>query len=572
MQFLDASREGLAHILADNDLFVPPYQRSYAWKADQVSSLLEDLAGAIRRAPDKGTSEYFLGSVVAIGRDGRLEIVDGQQRLATVSIILAAIRNQFLDVGDVDMAENIERQYLLRFDMETREYPARLTLNEVDNPFYQGWIVSRPDDRSPDITAQSPSHKKIKRAHEVSKKYFQNVWEQYAPSDASRALADWINFLRDHAQVIRVTVQDAADAFIIFETLNDRGLELSTADLLKNYLFGKSGDRLDETRGCWQRMEGALATISSKDPTAEYVRQLWGSYYGLTRKRELFHKIKDEIANKRAAVEFAMRLVEHATQYAAILNPDHELWNSFGAATRNGLRTLKTLKVERLRPLLLSVLSKFPENEVKKTVKWLVAATVRLNAAGGGSSGPTERALAECAVKVREEKIKNLKELAAALVDEHSVIPRDDAFRHYFTGLRVRDAKVARFYLRALEEAFIDSQEPYMLSDDEAVLNLEHVLPQGGRSDHWAHIPDAMANSLYSRLGNMVLLNPKVNAELRSTSFAEKIKAYKVSNSTRLTLDLVEKYGSGSWGDEQINDRQEFLADLAVKAWSIEPK
>lgn len=570
MQFLDASREGLAHILADNDLFVPPYQRSYAWNADQVSSLLEDLAGAIRRAPDKGTSEYFLGSVVAIVRDGRLEIVDGQQRLATISIVLAAIRNQFLDVDDDDMAENIERQYLLRFDMETREYPARLTLNEVDNPYYQGWVVSRPADRNPNVTAQGLSHRKIKRAHDVAKKYFQKVWGQYSPSDASRELADWVKFLRDHAQVIRVTVQDAADAFIIFETLNDRGLELSTADLLKNYLFGKSGDRLDETRGCWQRMEGALATISSKDPTAEYVRQLWGSYYGLTRKRELFHRIKGEITNKRAAVEFAMRLVDHATQYAAILNPDHPLWNAYGSATRNCLRTLKTLKVERLRPLLLSVLSTFPIGEVKKTVRWLVAATVRLNASGGGSSGPTERALAECAVRVREKKINNLKELAYALVNEHSVIPSDSAFRHYFTGLRVRDAKVARYYLRALEEAFLDMQGPYVLSDDEALLNLEHVLPQGGRSPHWSHIADEMANSLYQRLGNMVLLNPKVNTELQSKSFAEKIKAYKGSHSTRLTLDLVEKYGDGSWGEEQIGSRQEFLADLAVKAWSID--
>jgi uncharacterized protein with ParB-like and HNH nuclease domain len=307
MQFLDASREGMAHILTDNDLFVPPYQRSYAWKSDQVSSLLEDLAGAIRRVPNKGTSEYFLGSVVAISRDGRLEIVDGQQRLATVSIILAAIRNQFLDADDEDMAENIDRQYLLRFDMETREYPARLTLNEVDNPYYQGWIVSRPDDRSPDIKPQTASHRRIKRAYDVAKKYFQKVWSQYSTADASRELADWIIFLRDHAQVIRVTVRDAADAFIIFETLNDRGLELSTADLLKNYLFGQSGDRIEETRGCWQRMEGALGTITTKDPTAEYVRQLWGSFYGLTRKRELFHRIKDEITNKKSAVAFAMR-------------------------------------------------------------------------------------------------------------------------------------------------------------------------------------------------------------------------------------------------------------------------
>ena len=569
MEFLDASREGLAHILADNDLFVPPYQRSYAWKPDQVSALLEDLAGAIRRKPNEGSSEYFLGSVVAISRDGRLEIVDGQQRLATVSILLAAIRNQFLEADDADMAENIEREYLTRFDMESREYPARLTLNEVDNPFYQGWVVTRPDKRTSSLAPQSPSHRLIKRAYDCVKKYFEKVVGQYSPADANRELAEWITYLRDHAQVIRVTVRDAADAFIIFETLNDRGLELSTADLLKNYLFGKSGDRLEETRSCWQRMEGALSTISTKDPTAEYVRQLWGSYYGLTRKRELFHRIKAQITNKRSAVEFSGRLLEHAHQYAAILNPSHELWNGYGTATRDSLRTLRMLKVERLRPLLLSILSNFADGEVRKTVKWLVAATVRLNVAGGGSSGPTERALADCAVNVREGKINDLDSLATALVTEYPVIPSDTTFQHFFTSLRVRDAKVARYYLRALEEEFIGSGTPYMLTDDEAILNLEHILPQGGREESWSHVPEELANSLCSRLGNMVLLNPKVNAELQSKTFAEKAAAYGESTSTKLTLDLVQKYGQGDWGEQQINDRQDFLAVLAVNAWGI---
>ena len=96
--------EGIAHVLADNRLKVPVFQRSYAWETSHVTDLLQDITSALRA----GAQEYFLGSiVVSTEHSGVLEVVDGQQRLATVTIILAQIRDYFLSQGEEERAATL---------------------------------------------------------------------------------------------------------------------------------------------------------------------------------------------------------------------------------------------------------------------------------------------------------------------------------------------------------------------------------------------------------------------------------------------------------------------------------
>src|SRR5215210_7314580 len=140
---MDIELDGIGHILSDNRLEVPRYQRSYAWTDKHVKDLFTDLADALQN----DEPEYFLGSIVAIGTDtDRIEVVDGQQRLATVTILLAAIRDYFFKNGESERASDIEREYLARRDLRTQEVIPNLRLNELDNDFFAKRIVSRPDD------------------------------------------------------------------------------------------------------------------------------------------------------------------------------------------------------------------------------------------------------------------------------------------------------------------------------------------------------------------------------------------------------------------------------------------
>ena len=149
-----------------------------------------------------------------------------------------------------------------------------------------------------------------------------------------------MDFVKERARVIWVTVPDDTNAYVMFETLNDRGLELSKADLLKNYLFGRSQDRSSETQQRWFSMMGALETVGNEDIVVTYIRHLWSSMHGPTRERELYVDIKDKVKSKQAVIDLAIDLADNANIYAALLNPDHAIWNEYGPKARKHIATL----------------------------------------------------------------------------------------------------------------------------------------------------------------------------------------------------------------------------------------
>jgi uncharacterized protein with ParB-like and HNH nuclease domain len=143
LRSIDIELEGIGHVLSDNTLAVPVYQRSYAWEERHVRDLFQDLADAIARHEP----EYFLGSIVVIENAAgpRPEVVDGQQRLATTTILLAAIRDYIYGREDRQRASDIERMYLITRHIRSQEETPRLQLNESDHDFFMKRILLTPD-------------------------------------------------------------------------------------------------------------------------------------------------------------------------------------------------------------------------------------------------------------------------------------------------------------------------------------------------------------------------------------------------------------------------------------------
>ena len=115
-------------------------------------------------------------------------------------------------------------------------------------------------------------------------------------------------------QVIEITVQDDYDAYMLFETLNDRGLALSVADLLKNYLFSRAEDRLEDVQENWQEMSRSLASIETK----RFLRHYWLSRFAVVREKDLFKKIKDKFHSKSSVYQFSLELRKAADIYASL--------------------------------------------------------------------------------------------------------------------------------------------------------------------------------------------------------------------------------------------------------------
>lgn len=358
--------KGIGQTLADRRLAVPVNQREYAWEEEEVSDLFQDFQDA--EASDE--AEYFLGTIVLTqGAGGVPEVADGQQRLATVTILLAAIRDFLFQQGDASRAEAIERQFLLKTDLRSVEVIPQLKLNVADNDFFQKMVLSRIGSPDRTVTPTKPSHKRICKAVDLAVQQVERIVSGHKADRQAGRLIDWVEFVKEKARVILVTVPDHYDAFRMFETLNDRGLPLAQSDLLKNYLLGRAGDRMDEVQQRWATMVGALETVRPEDIVVTYLRHFYITRHGPTRERELYAKIRAEIRNKQSAVDFADALADNANHYVALLNPHHEKWNEYGSATRKHIETLLRLGVEQIRPLLLAIAQKFPVEEARSAFR-----------------------------------------------------------------------------------------------------------------------------------------------------------------------------------------------------------
>jgi hypothetical protein len=529
---IDIELEGIGHILRDRRLSVPPYQRGYAWGIEQIEDFWWDLRSAF------GTSEsqYFLGSIV-LTSDGPAEstIIDGQQRSATTMLLFTALRNEFLRRGDTDRGRVIEREYLLTSDLRSAEEVSRLRLNDGDQSALMEAVGSF--DETPG------AGRKKNRLSEALSFFEQRVAEEAknAGGHWAETLFRWVEFLEMRARVIRVDVSDQADAFLIFETLNARGLELNTADLLKNYLFGLSGDDLVKMQGHWESALDSLETSADEEVVTTFVRHLWGSMNGATRERELYGRMKAEITSAKAALYFGAGLEKAAPFYAALLSAEHSFWKG-SKAPRAIPDTLLRFGLEQNRPLLLAAMTRFKSRELVRLLKAVIAWSVRGIVVGGIGGGTTERAYGEAAVAVTEGRAITASDVFQEL---SAVIPGDDEFRAAFAVKRINRTRIAKYLLIALANFETDNSNPGLLSDiDESEFELEFVLPRAADPAEWSAFPPDSLRQEALRLGNQTVCGP--DGKLGPQG------------------DLV---AARRWNPKAIAKRQDAMSEMAVELW-----
>lgn len=555
MQEIRIQLEGVSTVLKTRRFKVPAYQRSYAWEREHVESLLTDISDAIRNKEN----EYFLGSVVVTGPvNQRYEVVDGQQRLTTVSLLIAAIKDIFLRDGDTDVVASVRSEFLASTDRKTKEKESKLVLNEIDNELYQELIDSIPNVDADRFTRQS--HKRLLDAARTVFTYIEQLCAK--SRDAEDDLHAWLDYLETNLKVIVVTAPDDSNAFIIFETLNDRGLELAISDLLKNYLFHKSNDKIEETKNRWLSMVAVLESASDDPLVVTYLRHFAMSRYGLVREKELFGVIKRKVTSKKAALQFSSDLRDTAKTYSALINTDHEYWSKYDTKVRDCAAALNLLGMTQIRPLLLAILERFDDTQVRKAFEKLEAVAVRFQIVGGVGGGTLERIYSETAKSVSEGKLTT----ASDIIKAFTTLPVDSAFEQAFAVATISKQNLARYYLRSLEEGIASVDECEKVpSKDTGRVNLEHVLPLTLGED-WQDIwvvDDARA--FQRRLGNLALISAKINSTVGNDGFSAKKVAYKRSSFhfTKMLSDF------DSWDKTAIEGRQKEMAKIAVKVWAV---
>jgi len=556
---LEARLDGVGHVLADRYIVVPPYQRPYAWSDEQITELLRDLSDAIRRKE----AEYFLGTVVLTKNNDREHaVIDGQQRLATISILICAIRNYFDGIGDTERRDLINQEYLARKEMRALTQTAHLKLIAADNGFYEKEILSpvATQQSSGRKKAGSPSHIRLAEALRLCTEHVSSLVKQ--TNEPAQVLLDWIDYIRDKAKVIVVEVSDEGAAYTIFEVLNDRGLDLSVSDLLKNFVFRMAEDKVNEAQDHWTTMVGVLEASGAEEKDLRtFIRHVWASQHGLTREKELYGRIRTTISSKQRAVDFVTSLSEHSKVYAALDNPSDELWKPYGASVREAVETLGLLKATQIRPLVLAVVKHFSAQELQRALPMLVCWTVRFLIVGKVGSGPLETGYSDRAKEISALSIKTATDLYKA---SPTILVPDDEFEQAFKTARVSAHYLARYYLRVLERT---NGTEMVVNPSEQAVTLEHVMPQT-REPHWKSISVEQHKAYLKRIGNLAVLDKDLNEGAGNLPFSDKAKVFAKSS-----ISLTREIGSSpQWDLAAIEARQEKLAQLAVKAWPLKPR
>lgn len=395
----DTSSSTLRQLLGNGLRYnIPKFQRDYSWTNEQWDDLWQDIE-AVRKGEEPA---HYLGYLVLQTKDDKnYRVIDGQQRMTTLSLLILAVikvLEDFIEKG-IDPEKNkirsqtFRNSYIGYLDPVSLVAVNKLSLNRNNDDFYRQKLVSL---QNLPIRGLNSSEKLMKNCFNW---FYNQIRRQFSTGES---IASYLDEIIDKLFFTVITVNDELNAFRVFETLNARGVQLSSADLLKNYLFsvvdaqGSHSSEINEIESLWSNVIAKLG--SQRFP--EFLRVFWNSKNKTVRKSELFKVIRRSINDKGDAFSLIRDLENSADVYIALRNPDDELW--IGENKIKGyLEDLKLFQVRQPIALLLAAYDHLTIPEFTKVLKAITIISFRYNVIGGLNPNDQEVIYNNIALKLR---------------------------------------------------------------------------------------------------------------------------------------------------------------------------
>jgi len=547
---MQAVERTISQILTEQNRYeIPPYQRPYSWKEENVEQFLDDVYESFE-AQDK---EYFIGALITIERkkDRLYEVVDGQQRLTTLNLIFSRLRDAVK--GDADAKSELGKRVLLpRNPLTGEEATPRLTLRKRDRKFFHKHVLKGE-------VIPKTEREKINKEQDAPK---QRIAENIEAIDAfikgynhdQKKLKLFAEFLLNNVYVVLVTTASWQSAYRLFNVLNARGMKLSNADLIKNMLFAQLGDNSDRTAALdeeWLALEEQIG-IESLDQFMAHHR----SSVVATKTRKALHEEFDPLVKEsQVPFDFLEKLNTSARHYLQILENEFD-----DPSAKRAVGSLQRVAFKEWIPPLLAFknrpVANLPEGEFVDLLErityqnWIrrLALTARLTvyfqlitAIRNGKSADDIR-------KIFGVNAKNGEFLT--LLD-HEVYGRP----------------FAKAVLLRLEEA---DQDLSVTKNFSGKITIEHVMPQALKDPYWQErFSDEKHHLWLHRLGNLALLSGIKNHKAQYYPFDRKKKIYAERNA-RVSFDTTKPIlDAEHWTEDKMTERQEHLMEQARRIWSI---
>ena len=546
---------------------IPRFQRPYSWDEVNIAEFWADVVTDM-------SDDYFIGSMVLYKKSKQqFGIVDGQQRLTTITILLCVIRDYFLSLERNDLAEGIH-QLIERKDRNNKNRYVLKT--ETSFPYFQEHIQKFNDEPDAEINIHE-EEKNLERAHARFKELVGSILEAI-DTDASIAIdkkqqlkVDKLIAVRDsvlNLNLIFITLENEDDAYLIFETLNTRGKDLALTDLVKNHFAKhlKAKGEVDQARLKWESMLETIHNSSSGISSDNFIYHFWASRYDPIPLKKLFPKFKKDVTKAKAKVYLDSLLID-SKLYRSIHETTYG-WDKNESEAARSLFAMQLFKLSQPTPATLSLVRAYKDKKIKyakfrDTLKaiekfhFIFTAITSSRSSGGISAMYSSFAKKLFEAKNSQIASDEIRELIKKLrikvpsLDEFIV-----AFKEiYFTNSNSKQKKLVRYILRGFSEHF-----SYSTPVDFDDLTIEHIHPQsmvdvGGWSE-----------DLVGSLGNLIFLDQKMNGQLDTKTFKGKKKI--LADAAYTLPDFVSK--TSKWEPESVIAHTELMAMTAYnEIWKI---
>ena len=358
---------------------------------------------------------------------------------------------------------------------------------------------------------------------------------------------------------ILITVDDELNAYTLFETLNARGLELTTTDLLKNYFFSKvrAGTDVDALKRRWRAL---IATVA-QERFPDFLRYHLLCEQPKIRRQRLFKLVRDRVRTARQTFDFVAALEDRAELFAALRDVNHGYWSDRPGA-RQFVRELNLFGARQMTPVFFAAWGAFSDDDFVRLLKLASVIAFRYSVVSGLNSNPLERVCHLAAKAVLDGQATRpgavFRHLRPLYVDDDRF---ESDFARWTVGTRGRRGKIARYVLARLET---DAGERAVDPETDPA-TVEHVLPENP-AGAWAGVfPPERWEAAVDRLGNLTLLERTRNRNVGSAAYPAKRDAYE-SSAYAITREIAG-LAPEEWSPALLEERQRRLAARAVRLW-----
>ena len=554
MAFIDANEVKLQALLsnAQEAYKVPLYQRPYAWSRDQWEDLFEDLNSL------RPNDVHFLGSIVVVPEsEHRLgvnyfQVVDGQQRLATILIWLSAIRDIAKENGNNELADYLTETFLFARELESgrqRKIP-KLQLGQLDNDAFQRVLEGKSKDYN-HLIFECYKYFKNKTDNE-------NMWQ----------------ILLNNVSIVHINAFNHFNAFRLFETLNDRGLELSAADLIKNFLLMKVSSKeeiFNDTISQWNEM---YEKVRDKEPVKFVRRYILSNYKGKISESRLYEGVRKRLEkeNPEKICDFVKDLNVNATIYKKIFEC------SFSQNKINKkLQELHLVEVAPSFTLLLKILrylekGEISEEDILEIMEMIESFHIRWGVCGQSTSRLDQIYNDICMeLKNKDKQPQKFKIIIKnKLLQEIKNNADDEIFKRNFSQRAFKPNETRTKYIlwklsKPTGETALNIKE----------IQTEHVLPQTLSNEWMKYLKErtskneneisALHKENLNRIGNLTIIKGEWNISMSNRLFIKKKEDYRKSE-FQITKELSNY---DEWTFEEIDKRSKQLAEEACKIWRL---